>query len=357
MATIAENCMTHLESLKEKEDMRRIKSMNLCLAAFVDPDHRVRRNKKRKARRTDTSIRSAKSDSSLKVSNDTDSKTSPKPDPLDNESQHSSGSTEQTGFHKKENEDYLDTFKIAAALLSKSLDIEGSSGVVFLDTGSSLHHVNHNDSSTESSEEEAIRKKRPKVRRRSGTNATQISYRSLGSRGDQTAADVTARQPSEVLSSSCEHTEIGPPLSTEFQYTPLSQSHLGRFIKKYPRGMLFDVLKEGANASSSSGEDHNQDQLYPLPHSKHIVPSEAEIAILLNHFPDARQVMFVPVWNPSWSRFSACFAINTNEFREFRRNPEFLHAIAFCNCATIELTRIATVAADQQKSDFIGSSR
>jgi hypothetical protein len=349
--------MTHLESLKEKEDMRRVKSMNLCLAAFVDPDHRVGRNKKKRTRRTAASVRSTKSDSSLKASNDADSKASPKLDLLDNESQHSSASTEQTGFPKKENEDYLATFKIAAALLSKSLDIEGSSGVVFLDTGSSLHHVNHNDSSTESSDEEAVRKKRPKVRRRSGTNATQISYRSLGSRGDPTAAEVTARQPSEILSNSCEQTEIGPPLSTAFQYTPLSQSHLARFIKKYPRGMLFDVEKEEAHASSSSGEDRHQDQLYPLPHSKHIVPSEAEISMLLKHFPDAHQVMFVPVWNPSWSRFSACFAINTSEFREFRRNPEFLHAIAFCNCATIELTRIATVAADQQKSDFIGSSK
>jgi len=147
---------------------------------------------------------------------------------------------------------------------------------------------------------------------------------------------------------------MGPALSTAFNYIPLSQSALAKLIKRHPRGMLFNIDEEDV-FTSSSGEDFTQ--LYPLPAKKSTAYSEADVTMLLHHFPQARQVLFVPVWNPSWSRFSACFAVNTNHFRDFRKSPDFLHAISFCNCATIELTRIATLAADQQKSDFIGSSK
>lgn len=359
LETIANICMAHFEATKAKEDMKRIKSMNLCLAAFVDPDHRVRRtSRKRGANSSSVSVRSAKSSASLVTKYDEDDNSKVKNEPMESLPQPKSPTSNKKNDLKQDSDDYTATFNIAAALLAKSLGLVESSGVVLLDTSSQLNHVTQDELSTDSSEDDFVDSRRPKARRASGTHGTRVSYKSFSGSiqyKDQSRAEGGKGLPSEVLSTSCIHTDLGPPVSSEFQYSPLSQMHLARYIKKYPRGMLFNMEDKGNSVSGSSGEERMQTQLYPLPQSRHVIPSDSELAILSQHFPGARQVIFVPVWNPSSARFSACFAINTSEFRELRRSPEFLHTIAFCNCATIEITRIATVAADQQKSDFIGS--
>jgi len=76
---------------------------------------------------------------------------------------------------------------------------------------------------------------------------------------------------------------------------------------------------------------------------------------LHKHFPEAKQIIFLPLWDATSSRFSAFFAYSTSEFRILANNPDFLFCIAFCNCVMTEVSRLVTLAADQQKSDFIGS--
>lgn len=110
---------------------------------------------------------------------------------------------------------------------------------------------------------------------------------------------------------------------------------------------------ESIITSSSDGDEFATP--YEVPKTKKLTATKVEAALLVKHFPGASQVIFLPLWDASASRFSAFFAYTTSEFRTFSNNPDFLHCIAFCNCVMTEITRLATAAADHQKSDFIGS--
>jgi hypothetical protein len=133
---------------------------------------------------------------------------------------------------------------------------------------------------------------------------------------------------------------------------PLSHDDLSKLIKRHPRGKLFSLDFDGAFASSSSSDEYAS---YALPKSRKITPSKREASLLFSHFPGAKQIIFLPLWDSTSSRFSAFFAHSTNEFRTLSNNPDFLFCVAFCNCVMTEISRLATLAADQQKSDFIGS--
>ena len=125
---------------------------------------------------------------------------------------------------------------------------------------------------------------------------------------------------------------------------------LAKLIRRHPRGKFYDLDPEGITGSTSSSED----AVYDMPKSK-AKPSKSEGLLLAKHFPGARQVIFLPLWDSTASRFSTLFAYTTSDFRTFASSPDFLYCIAFSNCIMTEITRIATLAADQQKSDFIGS--
>jgi signal transduction histidine kinase/CheY-like chemotaxis protein len=364
MATMAVNCMTHIELMKEREDLRRIKHMNMCLAAFVDPEHRVfkkrssikpgsfgsgsRPHSPLSASRTEASPSnvkptgspiSAKDPASVPVTQKTDTELA------------SARSTEPASVHgshvspevKEEQNDSLATMKNAALLLHKGLSLEpNKGGVIFLDNTSSLSDFTHSLSwSDDSSDEEAdiVKKK-----------SRSISYQSwTGSSYRHTSEDAPHRQRlAEVLASS-----VHSSSSTDESFMTISQHDLAMFIKKYPRGMLFK-FDDDESGGTSSGEERASQQTYELPTTKSM-PTSAETALLRTQFPQAKQIIFLPVWNPSLSRYSAFFAYNSNPYRSFERTPEFLNCIEFCHCLTTELSRMDTVNSDRQKSDFIGS--
>jgi signal transduction histidine kinase/CheY-like chemotaxis protein len=125
---------------------------------------------------------------------------------------------------------------------------------------------------------------------------------------------------------------------------------LARMIRKHPRGKFYDLDADPGSGNVSSSEE----AIYDIPRSR-ATPSKSEAELLAKHFPSARQVIFLPMWDATASRFSTLFAYTSSDFRAFASNPDFLYCIAFSNCVMTEITRIATMAADQQKSDFIGS--
>jgi signal transduction histidine kinase len=135
-------------------------------------------------------------------------------------------------------------------------------------------------------------------------------------------------------------------------FTTLSHEDLSKLIKRHPRGKLFALDADGALGSSSSSDEN---PIIDTSKSTKMPATKKEALLLFNHFPSARQVIFLPLWDATTSRFSALFAYTSNEFRNFSSNPDFLFCIAFCNCVMTEISRLATLAADQQKSDFIGS--
>ena len=62
------------------------------------------------------------------------------------------------------------------------------------------------------------------------------------------------------------------------------------------------------------------------------------------------------MWDAGSARyFSGCFAWTTSPLQVFSTETELSFLIAFGNSIMAEVTRLATMAADQQKGDFIGS--
>jgi len=331
---MADNCMSHLESIKEKNDLKRVKIMNMSLAAFVDPDNRVRsKNRRRKARSWAT------------MDLDKASRTSRPSIVNAGVSRSSSSSADDLKRPDDEEDEYIATFRTATSLLRSSLDLSPSSGVVFLDCKSSF-------STEEDQSDEEFTQIDPKENRKAGKG---LSSPVRPDRGF--AKHLEPRNLSEVLASSRElHTtsEGDSPVSVEFNFEPLSQRQLTKMLRKYPRGVLFNLSDDEYNASSSSDE---QITPYKIPKKTTVIPTATEISVLRSQFPQARDLIFVPTWNPARSRFAALIAVNCDRYQAFQNSPEFLHCIAFSHCLTTEITRMVTIAADQQKNDFIGSSK
>jgi hypothetical protein len=140
---MAENVMKHYENMKEKEDRKRVLSMNMCLAAFVDPENQI----KRKMRRRDSqssSVQSRRSahGASLQGHGETSRKAAHRSRySSQHESDDQSDDTASTQSRRVEDDDNIETFKRAADLLHNALGLEFGGGVVFMDTATSYRSV------------------------------------------------------------------------------------------------------------------------------------------------------------------------------------------------------------------------
>ncbi|QDS77761.1 hypothetical protein FKW77_005006 [Venturia effusa] len=363
LATMAENVMAHYENMKEKEDRKRSLHMNMCLAAFVDPENQVRKHRKSTSKSSVQSNSKARSQKKVpgktteriatikdqaRVSADNSVPSSPKSHAGSDQSE---GNTTDASNKRVEEDDHIETFQRAADLLHDSLSLQAG-GVVFMDTSTSYRSKRRiaGASANTSDEDDADFG----IRRRDSTGAA--TFKSSNSWGPSRMGEPpemisSARKASDVLAYSPRQAKHD--LADDYDFTPLANEDMERLIKRHPRGKLFNLDPENIITSSSDGDELGTP--YEVPKAKTLTPSKAEGALLSHHFPGALQVIFLPLWDGSASRFSAFFAYTTSEFRTFSNNPDFLYCIAFCNCVMTEIARLATSAADQQKSDFIGS--
>ncbi|KAF2492412.1 hypothetical protein BU16DRAFT_492058 [Lophium mytilinum] len=399
LSTIASNIMTHLETLKEKEERLRALNMNTCLAMFVDPDHQRKRRRtssgspQARAAHRGTVRRSAADNNSMTslrspLGLDQDMRSSPKgsprpaqsrrkphvgesgvspeaspPEPAisrptlpkhrhkisqeedgvePSESRYSSNMDSDTSHKPKVVEDdHLRTFRRAAQLLYDSLSLQNGGGVVFLDTMTSMQSESTDFDGWNLNE--------------NTRSDVQFQYEDKEESGNAPAAFNRPRRRgmSGVLGAAgSSSNEVNIHSDEADDFTPISALELHKLIKRHPRGQLFNLDVEGFSGSSSSGDEPSA---FDLHISRKSFPSEAERALLLKHFPGSRQVIFLPLYDSTSSRWSTCFVYNLYEFHNLTQNPDFLYCIAFCNCVMTEIGRLATLAADQQKSDFIGS--
>ncbi|KAE9982784.1 hypothetical protein EG328_010648 [Venturia inaequalis] len=367
LATMAENVMAHYENIKEKEDRKRSLNMNMCLAAFVDPENQIRRHKRnssfqsRDKPRSKKSIPSVKTVERITTNGDQVAASADNATPLTPASQIETDHSEETGTstsssQRVDEDDHIETFQRAADLLQDSLSLQ-TGGVVFMDTSTSYRSRRRNTRQSEASHDTSDDSETglaKQIGRRDSRDAATL--RSSSSWGPSRMANPpemapSASKPTEILAYSPRDSKRDTAEGLGFK--PLANDDMERLIKRYPRGKLFNLDPENIITSSSDGDEFAAP--YEVPKAKNLTSTKAEGALLGEHFPGALQVIFLPLWDASASRFSAFFAYTASEFRTFSNNPDFLHCIAFCNCVMTEITRLATTAADQQKSDFIGS--
>lgn len=127
---------------------------------------------------------------------------------------------------------------------------------------------------------------------------------------------------------------------TEAAITPLPVETLATLVERYPQGKLWVFDSNGDIVSDSETETETSTAESRI---------QAEAAVLLRHFPHSRQVICLPLWDPRSTRWSVCFAFSTSKFRTLNTETDLLYCVAFCNCVTIEMARLATLASDQLK--------
>lgn len=324
LGTMATNIIQHLEMNKEKRDNQRTVNMQRYLSTYVDPEFQRQRHMKSPSRTVGVKASSA----TLR-------------------SDHSDNAMDGAECHE--------VFTPAAELLKEALDLEeGGGGVVFLDTVTSLGRSQPFAADTDKSETSSGPESDPEESVRYSRSIPK-EHPSSPDRRPQAQNSRTSNMFTEVLA----HASYPVPKRNFSRliarpFTALSPQLLSKLIKRYPRGKLFTLDKEG-HIVSSTDDDKVNTVSSPNERSHRVAKSHSEVKALRAHFPMARQIIFLPLWDPTTSRSSACFVYNCSEYRHFSRNAELLYCITFTNCVMTEIGRLAAVKSDQQKSDFIGS--
>ncbi|RDW86235.1 putative sensor histidine kinase/response regulator [Aspergillus mulundensis] len=216
-------------------------------------------------------------------------------------------------------------FKRAANLLRESLELDGDGGVVFLEIGTT-----------------------PAVDIDSGSDYS-------------TAENVS---PASILAMSTNEEPFAPsPGSTVASPAAnLDTAFLQQLIRRYSKGKLWSFHRDGSvsgsddeNAKSSKTSSRTaktQDLTKGAPKRWRSV----ENSLLNTYFPNATQVLFVPLWNAASSQwFAGCFCWNTVESRVFSSSVELSSVLGFGSSIMVEHSRLESLISDRQKGDFIGS--
>lgn len=239
------------------------------------------------------------------------------------------GSSGGKGTPLDETQDTSWPFKRAANLLRESLELGGDGGVIFLEAGN---------------------------------NST------LDSDSGSDSANETGN-PAPTLAISTLEDPFGP--STESKVTcpamNLDRGFLLRLFRRYSKGRLWGFHRDGM-LSSSDDDDNDESRLsrsrslksktgdMPVPRSGKGKWKAMENKLLNQCFPNACQVLFVPLWNAGNSQwFSGCFCWNTVETRVFSPNVELSSVLGFGSSIMADYSRIQSLISDRQKGDFIGS--
>ncbi|KAK4542686.1 hypothetical protein LTR36_006258 [Oleoguttula mirabilis] len=251
--------------------------------------------------------------------------------------------------------DHQRTFDRAALLIRQSLDLALGGGVVFLDTSASATDA----------EDLQLHTPKPAVPDESHGRAmrgrTTASSSHLSPPTDLVNGHASAPQIRKAHSEGSfrERVVLAAASVTEYKQFPvtygradstfkvhITPTELKRMCKKYGRGKLLSI------------PDYMPTTQYD-PEGRSIAAAMSTsfwyLTILRRQFPDAKQVIFVPMFHANLNRWTACLAYTTSPYRVFSYETDYLCTLSFCNAIRMEIVKLATMFADQQKSEFIGS--
>ncbi|KAJ4213700.1 hypothetical protein NW759_010696 [Fusarium solani] len=201
-----------------------------------------------------------------------------------------------------------------------------------------------------------------------------FSYSGSESAHTVVSSEERPMSPCQILGTSDVNTPT-PDDAIEATHVPLPQTLLARMIRRYPKGQVFNFGASGELQPDDLPEDSNADS--PLsPYIGHeseapgmpkwqpftarqgekprLQPKEA--SVLLETFPNARSVAFVPIWDPRKERWSAGGFVHTlAPNRTFTLDLDLTYLRALGVLAASEAFRIETMASDKAKFDALGS--
>jgi hypothetical protein len=143
-------------------------------------------------------------------------------------------------------------------------------------------------------------------------------------------------------------------------FTAIDQSLLTSMVRHYPQGELFVFDKDGPITPNSDSLketqlDSRDSVAVKNKQLRHNARKRAEIVRLLESFPGARQIFFVPLYDPTSGCFIGSFAWSTSATRIFSLENHHSYLVAFGHSVMSEVSRLNTLSADRAKGDFINN--
>ena len=369
LGTIAMTVMKHMEINSEAEERKRAMRMSRGLNAFVEGKSRfdledytfdtsalnsshVKKRDSRVWKEHSSDSQESQIASDLTAATTKSSGTNTPSDEVED----SGDESEKTTARRSADLGHRSTFVRAANLLRESLDLRDRGGVAFLDTSIGFRGRDNisSDNSMAPTGNYAM-----KLANENDPSApdevSKVTYRHSNFGGD--VEDRSYQKKADVLSFSISEGALSPTttVTSVDSFSPLNEDLLQSFLRRYPRGKLWSFDEDGNLSSSEEEPPRNQRK----PSDSRITKSSAkrkEAEILRKHFPNVRQLLFAPLWDASSARwFSGCFVWGTSPRQVFSEEAELNFLIAFGNSVMAEVSRLASISADRQKGDFIGS--
>ncbi|KAK3178063.1 hypothetical protein OEA41_000195 [Lepraria neglecta] len=323
LGTIAQTIMKHMETSREAEERKKVMRLSHGMNAFVKGKSRmlldptmpkmglVSRPRASSPGRTDIRSRSlmgrsSKDPISLAAQRSVDQNGAPSdPDTSQDDSDAGNNARTVDSSHRM-------TFARAANILCDSLDLRGRGGVVFFDTTSRL---------------------------RQSTNSLPGLPSADGiERKSQRLAEIVSFSTTEEASG------IGEQVEKVKSFNSVDENLLHSLLARYPRGKMWSYDQGGCLSSSEEEKEilspRERSESEPRRQSRS-TRKHLEAEFLQKHFPGVRQLMLTGLWDAGRQIFT--------------RETELSFFMAFGNNVMAEVSRLASIAADRQKADFIGS--
>lgn len=213
------------------------------------------------------------------------------------------------------------TFQRAANLLRESLELSGDGGVVFLGLGGS-----------------------PLIEEKA-----EVFYSAENNKPAPLLALSTHDNPFAFR----EGSKISDPASD------VDSVFLQRLFHRYPKGRLWSFHGDGTLTTSDEEQKSSQSASENSDggrKSRRATMRAGETSMLNAFFPNASQVIFVPLWDAVASQWhSGCFVWNTEKTNVFSSAVDLSAVLGFASSIMVECNRIDSANADRRKGDFIGN--
>lgn len=139
-------------------------------------------------------------------------------------------------------------------------------------------------------------------------------------------------------------------------FHPMPERFLHHLVRTYPRGKLWTFTEIGSLSSTDDESVSEPAQPSGSPEKAPFSRRSLEARMLQTAFPNTRQLLFFPLWDPMGARWhNGCFCFSSRHQPVMSKKAELSFLLTFGSCIMTEYSRLESVAADIQKSDFIGS--
>lgn len=384
---LASLTITFLETHREAVEGRRSKSMSDALNAFVDGQNRMQgassdnsksrpQQDRAMLQRTPRTVPHENRSEPATNSQETSASAmdpvfngvfgatgDPKPLSKDRMTTSSDPSSDEEDFRGKAQDGAVSqshrfTFSRAANILRECFELTAGDGVLFLEVGSDLTYTTGSNfamsTNQEAHEVENI------VDSPANDPISPVHQVGTNTAYDPLIGAFTkqVKCPVPVLAFS---TEDEPFMRGQF---PLGRAALGdidrevlrELLKRHPNGKIWTLGGGSVNSSSEDDQGRKNAHGNPSQRLRRAQARKVEVAVLAKQFPEARQVIFAPLWDAGASRWaSGCFMWSSSETYPFSTSIELSFLNSFGKTIMVECSRLDTLLADKQKADFIGS--